>query len=213
MWPEAGARMIGMTARVTLSCPKKLTSNTSRASCSEVSSIAPTKPQPALLTRTSIRPPSAFAAAPTPETIPSGFVTSSITALARPGESFSNSLICSGLRTVPTTTCPSARAPSASERPMPDETPVISQFLRMIVSDLTCPVGPKFRALAAARAYSRRQFCRDALRHHDRRYVGRDRGNVGQDRRVDDAQRFDPSHLSPGVDDSRGVGVRPHRNG
>src|ERR1700675_2390113 len=36
-----------------------------------------------------------------------------------------------------------------------------------------------------------RQFCCDALGHHDRRQVCRDRRNLGKDRRVHDAQRFD----------------------
>jgi len=40
------------------------------------------------------------------------------------------------------------------------------------------------------------QFCRDALGHHDRRHVRRDRWNVGDDRR-DDAQRFDAPDPCP----------------
>ncbi len=48
--PDRAARMCGRTARVTASRPNTLTSKIARASASEVSSTAPTRPRPALLT-------------------------------------------------------------------------------------------------------------------------------------------------------------------
>ena len=52
----ACARSTGSAARVTLSTPNTLVSNSARAWASEISSIAPRSPYPALLTSTSIRP-------------------------------------------------------------------------------------------------------------------------------------------------------------
>ena len=60
--PDRAARMYGRTARVTASRPNTLTSKSARASASEVSSTVPTRPRPALLTRTSIRPNRSIAA-------------------------------------------------------------------------------------------------------------------------------------------------------
>ena len=57
------------------------------------------------------------------------------------------------------------------------------------------------------------QFRGNALSHHNRRHVRRERRNIGQDRRFHDVQRFDNPPFAAGVDDSRRIGVRSPRHG
>jgi hypothetical protein len=56
IFPAPCSRMTGRTARVIVSRPKTLTSKTARASASDTSSTALSRPRPALLTSKSIPP-------------------------------------------------------------------------------------------------------------------------------------------------------------
>src|SRR5215813_11800160 len=67
------ARIEGSAARDTFNVPSTFTAKAARTSSAVTSSTAPTRPRPALLTRTSIRPNTVVATARHPKTIETAF--------------------------------------------------------------------------------------------------------------------------------------------
>lgn len=120
--PDPCLRMTGSTARVTLIRPKTLRSNSDRASASVISSNAPSKPRPALLTRTSM-PPNRSTAASTACGMLSLSVTSRATAKTL-SELLRSAGTRSGFRTATATLLPPASAARAISAPIPREAPV-----------------------------------------------------------------------------------------
>ena len=157
--PEPWRRRCGSTARVSAAGPKKCNSIRSLSSRSVVSSTAPTRPRPALLTSTSIRPYQRMVSATT-AAARTGSVTSSWTATARSGYAEARSSSTSGLRTAATTVSPAASAASAIARPNPDDAPVISQ---------TRPVAARVGVLLSVVICCSRGMVVDAFRYSSRR--------------------------------------------
>src|SRR5215471_1218844 len=149
--PSRWARMVGSTARVARTAPKKFTSKRSRAWAVSVSSIAPTMLLPALLTRTSIRPAFARISA-TPRSTDASSRTSSTTC-STPGRSAPPAE-----RTVPNTRKPRCANSAAVALPIPDETPVTTATLDLVMAGLPCleydynlnGAGPEVNPAAAA---------------------------------------------------------------
>src|SRR5260221_4279767 len=148
MWPARRRRICGRTAWITATAPKTLTSNWARICAGVASSIAPSKPYPALLTSTSTPPPVRSSASPMPRRTLASSVTSSRMPSARPGASVSNSALAAAFRTVPATRSPFARTASAKARPKPLLTPVINQFA---MSHLLVSLSPSYCRLLVVR--------------------------------------------------------------
>ena len=106
-------------------------SNIGLYSSGVASSIAPMKPKPALLTRTSSLPKASIATATAFSGAPA-LVTSSAVVRAVFGKALAISESVAGSRAVATTWSPRSSAAWASKRPKPVEQPVISQVLVMI---------------------------------------------------------------------------------
>ena len=106
-------------------------SNIGLYSSGVASSIAPMKPKPALLTRTSSLPKASIANATAFSGAPA-LVTSSAVVRAVLGYALAISESVAGSRAVATTWSPRSSAACARRRPKPVEQPVISQVLVMI---------------------------------------------------------------------------------
>ena len=128
MRPERCARSVGSTARCTLRMPNTLVSNTARAAASLASSTADSKPRPALLTTTSMRP----------NRCDGRFDRRGGLRLVEHVErhrsnwspaSGNRAVMVCGSRAVATTECPAASAFSTISAPKPLEAPVTNQTL------------------------------------------------------------------------------------
>ena len=116
--PLFWARMWGRTALVMRMRPKTLTSKTIWSWATELSSLAPDEPTPALLTSTSMRPNRSITR-PTAVATDSSLVTSrSSSVTPRAGVAREAS------RLVPMTSKPAATSASAVALPMPEDAPV-----------------------------------------------------------------------------------------
>src|SRR3954454_12683648 len=116
--PLLCARMWGRTALVMRMRPKTLTSKTIWSWATELSSLAPDEPMPALLTRTSMRPNRSITC-PTAVATESSLVTSRSTSVTpRPGVAREAS------RLGATTSNPASTSATAVALPMPDDAPV-----------------------------------------------------------------------------------------
>src|SRR5215217_9190670 len=118
--PLCCARMWGRTALVMRMRPKTLTSKTIRSWATELSSLAPDEPMPALLTRTSMRPDRSSTSRTAPATD-----ASSVTSSGR-NTTPSRSCPIAALRLVPYTVNPAPSSARAAASPIPPDAPVTS---------------------------------------------------------------------------------------
>src|SRR5215218_10290858 len=139
--PLSWARMWGRTALVMRMRPKTLTSKTIRSWATELSSLAPDEPMPALLTRTSMRPDRSSTSRTAPATD-----TSSVTSSGRnttPPRVFP----AAALRLVPYTVNPAPSSARAAASPIPADPPVTSDT-RPVPIDI-CHSFSRLRSSAA----------------------------------------------------------------
>src|SRR5512133_2147076 len=118
--PLSCARMWGRTALVMRMRPKTLTSKTIRSWATELSSLAPDEPMPALLTRTSMRP-DRSSTSRTARATDTSSVTSSGRNTTPPRVS-----PAAALRLVPYTVNPAPSSARAAASPIPADAPVTS---------------------------------------------------------------------------------------
>src|SRR5215813_8327624 len=130
MCPDLRARIDGSTARDTFNVPSTFTAKAARTSSAVTSSTAPTRPRPALLTRTSIWP-NCFSAASTASLACCSLVTSSFNVSRRSCLPKASSIVF-GFLAVATTVPPAPNAAFVSSIPKPFDAPVMNQSFRAI---------------------------------------------------------------------------------
>ena len=159
MTPPPFSRITGMTSRVTLNIPKKLSSNILRTSAVSVSSAAPEMPIPALLTSTSI--------------LPYLFLISEIaafTASASVTSARTESNSSDKRRAIHTTVAPRFLKSSAAALPMPAVAPVTTTILPLSFSDIKrCLSLFFYKIIQLLRSECNKEgaylpFCRKSLR-------------------------------------------------
>src|SRR5271155_2243904 len=134
--PLRCARRYGSTSRVTRTSPKKLVSKSCWAWAVELSSAAPRTPNPALLTRTSMRPARWTTVATAAATDSSSVTSSWINSTPAIGSVFR------GLRLVPKTSKPFAANALATAGPIPQEAPGTNTTGdRFVMSTPSKPIG------------------------------------------------------------------------